>query len=125
MAYNVTGTPFWTYETTAITGIACKTYDADCSSTQSQGTNFQGRNINNYSDNQETMYSVQGEITGSSPGGICLSKLGFNLASPPSFLWTNNMSEAGSSLVCQSAKASLKAGSAAEFSLTARKAQYY
>ncbi len=118
---NTTGTPFNTYATLSTTGIACKSYSTDTAATQSQGTNYLGEFFNNFAINPVMTMSFQGEITGSSPTGICLCKVGANFGSPPSGLWTNNQVTIGTSLICESAKADFKAGAPAEFSASFKK----
>lgn len=97
-----------------ISGIQCKSASADASCELKLTTDECGQNVNGFTRNNKLSLSCEGEITGNTPGGICLQKVGASASAP--FGWEHQLTAPGT-YVCTSGGVSYKGGDFATFKM--------
>lgn len=115
---NFGSTAFYSRCVGAVSGINAKSYSAKTECEFKKTVNECGQNVQGFTKNVSSTHSWDGEITGGSPGGVCVSAVGASVSAPGTS-WTTNMSSSGSVFVCTSAEYTETAGEWAKFSLGA------
>lgn len=102
----------------AVTGILAKSYAAKTTCDYKKTVDNCGNNVQGVTKNVMSTHDWEGEITGGSAGGVCVSAVGSSISAPGT-AWTGNMASAGSVFVCTSADYTEAAGEWVKFRLGA------
>ena len=99
-----------------VSGILCKSATANTTCEYKKVVNSCGQNTYGFSLNVVEVSDCEGEITGASPSGVCVYKVGESASTP--FAWGHNMSSPGSVFVCTAGAVTYAAGEYAKFKVT-------
>jgi hypothetical protein len=101
-----------------VSGILAKSYSAKTTCEFKKTVNECGDNVQGFTKNVMSTHEAEGEITGGSASGVCVSSVGASVASFGTG-WTSNMSSPGSVFVCTSADYTESAGEWTKFRIGA------
>lgn len=117
MASSFGAQALYKYCVGVVSGILAKSYTANTTVEQVKTPDECGENIKVLTKNVVSSHDWEGEITGTAPSGICLTKVGQSMSAPAG-IYLSNMQSPGSTLICTNATYTENSGEWARFSVT-------